>query len=99
MIVHNHMRPHHLAHAAKPPSRRAIYRFFRDTGEAGIDVCLLSLADLLATYAATLPQERLEAQLDVLRALLEAYWEQNEETVSPPVLLDGKDLIKEFKLA
>ena len=97
-IIRHHMRPHHLAHAGQPPSRRAIYRFFRDTGKAGIDVCLLSLADLLATYAATLPRERLEAQLDVVRALLEAYWERNEETVSPPVLLDGKDLIKEFNL-
>jgi hypothetical protein len=92
------MRPRNLAHEERPTSRRAIYRFFRDTGEAGVDVCLLSLADVLATYAATLPQERLEAQLEVLRALLEGYWEQYEETVSPPALLDGKDLIKEFNL-
>lgn len=97
-IIRNHMRPRNMAHEEQPPSRRAIYRFFRDTGEAGVDVCLLSLADVLATYAATMPQDRLEAQLDVLRALLEGYWEQYDETVSPPALLDGKDLIKEFGL-
>ena len=31
-------------------SRRAIYRFFNQTGAAGIDVVLLSLADFLGTY-------------------------------------------------
>ncbi|MDH5506106.1 MAG: HD domain-containing protein, partial [Anaerolineae bacterium] len=97
-IIRHHMRPLHLANAPMPPSRRAVYRFFRDTGAAGIDVCLLSLADLLATYQKTLPQETLAAHLDVLRTLLEAYWEQAEERLFPPALLDGKDLIKEFDL-
>jgi putative nucleotidyltransferase with HDIG domain len=36
-IVRNHMRPRNLAHEVRPPSRRAIYRFFRDTGQAGVD--------------------------------------------------------------
>jgi hypothetical protein len=44
------MRP--LLLARQPAvSPRAVYRFFRDTGQAGVDILLHSLADHLATYA------------------------------------------------
>ncbi|MCQ3939344.1 MAG: hypothetical protein DPW18_20210, partial [Chloroflexi bacterium] len=39
------------------------------------------------------------AYLDVVRILLENYWEKPEEVVAPPRLLDGSDLIKELKLS
>ena len=97
-IVRNHMRPHHLVYAEKAPTRRAVYRFFRNCGPAGVDACLLSLADVMATYSATLTQERLEKQLDVIRTLLEAYWEHFDKRVSPPKLIGGEELIKEFGL-
>ncbi|HSM72790.1 MAG TPA: hypothetical protein VK851_14695, partial [Anaerolineales bacterium] len=32
------------------------------------------------------------------RILLENYWEKPEETVTPPRLLDGNDLLKELSL-
>ncbi|NIV35042.1 MAG: HD domain-containing protein [Anaerolineae bacterium] len=49
-IVRCHMRPLTLASQDRV-STRALYRFFRDAGDAGVDVLLLSLADHLATYA------------------------------------------------
>jgi poly(A) polymerase len=98
-IVRQHMRLLFLAQSGDQPSRRAIYRFFRDTGPAGVDICLLSLADTLATYGAGLPQETWVHQLDVTRSLLEAWWEQAEEKVSPPTLVNGRDLIQAFSLA
>jgi poly(A) polymerase len=97
-IVKNHMRPGHLAHGERQPSGRAIYRFFRDTGIAGIDICLLSLADLLATYGSTLPQDRWTRQLEIVRVLLEAWWERPEKQVNPPRLVTGYDLMDEFGL-
>ena len=98
-IVRHHMRPLLLAQAAEPPSLRAIYRFFRDTGPAGVDICLLSLADTLATYGATLPQTIWSKQLDTVHILLEAWWEQPQESVHPPALLNGHDLMQIFHLA
>jgi putative nucleotidyltransferase with HDIG domain len=102
-IVANHMRLHfftnRLATRNTPPSRRAIYRFFRDTREAGVDLCLLGLADLRGTYEQTLPQELWTACLDVCRLLLENWWEKPQETVSPPSLVNGHDLIAELGLA
>ncbi|HJS19872.1 MAG TPA: HD domain-containing protein [Anaerolineales bacterium] len=101
-IVANHMRFHFFANRMKKehvePSRKAIYRFFRDTGEAGIDLVLLGLADLRGTYGSTLTQETWSASLNIARILLENYWEKREETVAPPRLLDGNDLMRELGL-
>ena len=80
------------------PSRRTIYRFFRDTREAGVDIILLSLADLRATYEHTLPESLWKAELDVCRILLENYWERPVEVVKPPSLLDGHEVMEAFDL-
>jgi hypothetical protein len=97
-IVRYHMRPSFLSHIEGGPSKRAIYRFFRDTGEAGVDICLFSLADVLATYGPTLPQERWTQQIDTIRKLLDAWWENPGKQVNPPVLITGHDLIEAFDL-
>ncbi len=110
-IVRAHLRVHDMAkrmltqreqderHARSlSPSRRTIYRFFRDTHEAGVDIILLSLADLRATYEHTLPEDLWEAELDVARILLENYFERPEETVKPKSLLDGHEVMEAFDL-
>ncbi len=101
-IIQHHMRFHfftsRLEGEKQEPSRKAIYRFFRDAGEAGVDLVLLGLADLRGTHGATLTQETWTAALDVARILLENYWEKPQETVAPPRLLDGNDLMRELSL-
>ena len=100
LVIKNHMRIHFHASRkegeGKDPSRRAIYRFFNDNGEAGPDLILLALADLRGTYGSGLKQETWSAALDVCRIFLENYWEHPEEVVSPPKLLDGNDLMREL---
>jgi putative nucleotidyltransferase with HDIG domain len=98
-IIRQHMRPLWLAQNGEPPTRRAIYRYFRDTGAVGVDICLLSLADTLATYGTELPQDTWAHQLEITRTLFEAWWEQAEEKVSPPALLNGRDLMEIFRLS
>jgi tRNA nucleotidyltransferase/poly(A) polymerase len=98
-IVLHHMRPLSLAHYSKPPSSRAVYRFFRVTGTAGVDICLLSLADALATYGTALTEEVWANHLDVIRILLEAWWEHPEKSVAPPPIVNGSDLLKECNLS
>lgn len=97
-IVRNHMRIHQLAQEGKKPSRRAIYRYFRDTGNAGIDICLLSLADTLATYGPGIPTEVWRGELEVCRYLMESLWEKPAEAITPPVWLNGNDLQEELGL-
>jgi putative nucleotidyltransferase with HDIG domain len=101
-IIANHMRFHFFAtrieSEKQEPSRKAIYRFFRDSGEAGVDLVLLGLADLRGMGGPMLTQETWAAALDVARILLENYWEKPGETVAPPRLLDGNELMKELNL-
>jgi poly(A) polymerase len=101
-VIRNHMRiifhTKRLVSEGKVPSRRAVYRFFRDTGASGVEVCLLSLADLRATYEETLPQENWTACLDVVRTLLENWYEKRSEIISPPGLVDGDELMRALKL-
>jgi len=102
LIVRHHMRMHfhsdRMESEGKTPSRKAIYRFFHDAGEAGIELVLLALADTRATHGHTLTQETWAATLDICRIFLENYWEKPTETVSPPSLLDGNEVMAELKL-
>ncbi len=97
-IVRHHMRPLLLAQTGVSPSARAVYRFFRDTGPAGVDICLLSLADMLATFGPGLPQADWNLQVGLIRNLFEAWWEQREEKISPPPLLNGNEIMQNFQL-
>lgn len=97
-ILRHHGRPYLLTKEGVPPSRRAIYRFFRDTGEVGVDICLLSLADFMGKFDAQAPQDQLEKHLGTLRSLLEAYFEHLKEQVAPPALVNGDDLMRELGL-
>jgi tRNA nucleotidyltransferase/poly(A) polymerase len=103
VIIQNHMRlVYHigrLEEEGKLPSRRAIYRFFRDTGDAGIDLCLLSLADQRATYDHEITQQTWFACLNVVSIFLENWWEKREETISPPSLVNGDDLMAVLKIS
>ncbi|OQY25985.1 MAG: hypothetical protein B6I34_00890 [Anaerolineaceae bacterium 4572_32.1] len=91
-VVAHHLRPLHLSRAEKV-TRRAVYRFFRDTGEAGVDVVLLSLADHMGITA------EWPRAADVAAILLEAYFYRRREIISPPKLVGGRDLMAEFDLA
>jgi poly(A) polymerase len=101
-IIRNHMRIlfhiKRFVQDAKLPSRRAVYRFFRDTGPAGVDICLLTLADLQATYEQSLSQETWAAALEVVRLMLENWFEKPSESIAPEPLVDGNDLIRELEL-
>jgi poly(A) polymerase len=98
-IVTHHMRPSLLSHEKEIPNRRVVYRYFRDTGAAGVDICILSLADLMATYGPTLPQERWIHHLDVVRALLSAWCEDHAGSILPPLFINGDELMNELELS
>ncbi len=90
-LVTEHMR---LAGADKAaPTRRAAYRFYRATGDAGVSVVLLALADAMAVWGRGLTQNRWRALLRHANALLTSFFEQPTEVIAPPPLLNGHALI------
>jgi putative nucleotidyltransferase with HDIG domain len=101
-VVAQHMRPLLLAAEAKV-SRRAIYRFFRDTGgsayQAGVAVTLQALADRRATYPPNQGQAELQELREVVYKLVAAYFEQREQVVEPTPLLTGRDLMDTLGLS
>jgi putative nucleotidyltransferase with HDIG domain len=98
LIVAHHMRPLLLANEPSL-SRRAIYRYFRDTDEAGVEIVLNAIADYLGTHGDhPPPQAEWAAFLEVCARLLEAYFEKPAEAVRPPALVSGHDLIEQFGL-
>lgn len=94
LTVRHHMRPIQLTNTKKPPSARAIYRFFNEVNSTGIDICLLSLADVLATYEPYPPQDLWAAHLDTIRSLLAGYWENQGVTLHPELLITGEDVMR-----
>jgi putative nucleotidyltransferase with HDIG domain len=96
-IVAHHRRPVYL-NRSEALTRRAIYRFFRDTGTAGLDVILLSRAEHLGTQRDSLDPTEWQHTLDLAATLLESYFHRHQEVISPPKLISGRDLITEYGL-
>ncbi len=125
-ITENHMRPLYLTQLYNPPlppfskggkggfiTRRAMYRFFRDADDSGIDVLLLSIADAMATQphasASDLPVPCLSADTgqtgavsyktvaEVVKRILDYYYNEYKQQKKRP-LVSGSYLIKKFKV-
>jgi tRNA nucleotidyltransferase/poly(A) polymerase len=91
-IVRHHMRPVLLSQG-EAISNRAIYRFFRDTGPAGVDICLLTLADMMGMRGIEIGQSEWAARVNTAVRLLEGYYYQSEQLVRPPALINGDDVL------
>jgi hypothetical protein len=96
-IVRHHVRPLLLAQQ-EDVSARAVYRFFRDTGAAGVDVLLHALADHRATYAPESDDTRWPRLVALTVRMLSDYWDRQVERVQPPLLIGGHDLLRELDL-
>jgi len=97
LLVKYHLRPTQMSNEGIP-TQRAIYRFFRDTGEAGIDLLFLCLADHLATRGNSLDLHEWQEHTRMTEYVLARHFE--EASLSMPVkLIDGHDVMKAFGLS
>ena len=81
----------------RAPTKRAVYRFFRATGEAGVDTLFLSLADHLGTVGPNVSWAGFQAHVAVVSHILHLRFEDPGVT-SPPKLVSGDDLMRELGL-
>ena len=72
----------------------SLHRFWRSAGEAGVDACLLALADYLGTVGHYFHQDSWIVVLERVRRLLDGYYERHEQVVEPPVLVDGNAVME-----
>jgi len=97
IMVRHHLRPGQMSHD-ELPSHKAIYRYFRDTGDTGIDILFLSLADHLATRGPQLNIAHWQEHAQMVEYVLTQRF-QEERLVIPPKLVDGHDLINIFGMS
>lgn len=80
-----------------PISPVQIYRYFKLTGESGIDAILFCLADELVLLRSTGQIDAWEKMLTQSRLFMETYW-RHPEVVYPPAIVTGDDLVQIFHL-
>jgi poly(A) polymerase len=96
-LIFWHLRPGYLADQVQP-SRKAIYRFFRDTGEDGIGVIILSLSDWRATRGPLTNARKRRKHEQIMLNLIDHYLEEKKKKPLPKIV-DGYDLMRKFKLS
>ena len=96
VMVREHLRPGQMSQQGLP-THRAIYRYFRDTEGAGIDLLFLSLADHLASRGPELDLAGYKEHARMVEYVLAQHLEQ-EKVTTPPKLVSGHDIINSFGL-
>ncbi len=92
-LVAEHLRPGQLGALGEAPTRRALYRFYRDLGDAAPAVLFLSLADAAAARGPAMTSEGWTGLVGYVNSLLVRSQEE-EGIVSPPRLLTGRDIMQ-----
>ena len=96
-LVYHHLHPAQMSNEGLA-SHRAIYRYFRDTDGAGIDVIFLALADYLAVGGPRLDIDEWQMHIEHIQYIMSVHKKQESE-IMPLRLITGDDLMKEFNLA
>ena len=96
-MVRHHLRPGQLGYDGALPTRRAMFRFFRDAGDAAIDTIYLNLADFLAARGPLLEREEWAHACEVAGEMLAWRLERNSEEPFPK-LISGHDIMDGFAL-
>jgi tRNA nucleotidyltransferase/poly(A) polymerase len=74
-------------------TRRAIYRFFAQTGEPGIDAAMVFMAHTLAHGAPGHGGESWKDQTEGVAQLLNVWFEHHDTQIAPTPLLSGQDIM------
>jgi tRNA nucleotidyltransferase/poly(A) polymerase len=97
-IITSHLKPHNRDGEMSLPDRRRVFRFFRSTGQFGVDTCFLSLADQLARTSYPPADDVWLKTLERTGVFLEGWFRQQSSWVRPSRIIDGNELMRVFKL-
>ena len=79
-------------------SRRDIYRFYRNTYPAGVDLAWISIASALAEKLHITNPQFFSKTLSTFGTLLVSYFRDYDEIIKPVPLINGTELIEETRL-
>lgn len=95
LMIANHLRPRQMAQAGQLPTNRAVYRYFRDVGDAAIDTMFLNLGDYLAARGPLLGVEEWHEHVRIIEYPLRLVLER-EPVNELPRLVNGHDLMQKM---
>jgi poly(A) polymerase len=96
MVMH-HLHPVQMATEGLPSSK-AVYRYFRDRGDSGMDILLLALADYLACLGPLTTMKGWRRHCRLISYILKEHEEQQAK-IQPVKIVNGHDLMEKFGLA
>jgi len=91
-----HLRPGYLADQITP-TKRAVYRFFRDTQREGVGVVLLSLSDWRATRGPKTSEKKRKRHERIMLSLIDDYL-LSQKRKPLPKLVDGYNIMNKLNL-
>lgn len=97
-IIENRNRVHAMAMTDGALDGKMIYRFFRDTEDSGVGLCLCSLAETMPRAASGLSMNSFYREVVLCQQLIQHYFAANSGVIDPPALISGDDLITIFSL-
>jgi putative nucleotidyltransferase with HDIG domain len=95
--IREHMRPLQLSKERRV-TNRAIYRYFRDAKPAGVDTCVLSLADQRGKASPKIDKRRDTKMRETLALMLGKYYREPNVVIAPPQLIEGRALMQALNL-
>ncbi len=93
-LVRHHLRPKQLAEREAMPTRRALFRYYRELGDAAKSTLYLNMADYLAARGPLLERGEWQEHCDLMEFIL------NAELEKPPAprLITGVDVMDGFSV-
>ncbi|MBI2872313.1 MAG: CCA tRNA nucleotidyltransferase [Chloroflexi bacterium] len=100
LMVEHHLRPNQMAQPEEMPTQRAVYRYFRDLGEAAVGTLFLSMADHLAARGPLLEFTNWRAHARIIGYVLSTGFAPTTGKPGRPAVrvLTGHDLMSELGL-
>ncbi|MCY3542631.1 MAG: HD domain-containing protein [Chloroflexi bacterium] len=102
-MVQHHLRPRMLAAPGGLPTKRALYRYYRDVGDVALDTLYLNTADHLAARGPMMERDDWDAHCRLIRYILNAGSADGGITLRDsaktlPKLVSGYDIMDKFAL-
>ena len=103
-MVRHHLRPRQMAQKGDMPSRKALYRYYRDVGDVALDTLYLNSADYLAARGPLLERDDWLIHCRLMRHILDSrltteHGRSGDSRKTLPKLVSGYDIIDRFALA
>lgn len=97
-MVRHHLRPTQMSQGVELPTPRAVYRYYRDLGEAAIDTLYLNMADYLAAKGPSIEIDDWHRHCHLIGHILHQGLDQSGAPQKTPRLVDGNLLMKALGL-